>query len=396
MKKVSCKMFFTVVWRGICQVLGWFFGLFGYKRDGKFAKCVWGLFAVSASIVMAILAITASTEFYDHVKRQRYWDNYCEINGGQFVSELIGYVNDFDAEGEGYLINKKTGKKVLKNIEWIATPLGNDSLVCFSSNKHRGYFNANDGTVIVEPKYEHAWIFSDGVAAVEEDGKIKFIDSTGKIVIDNGIKYDPERDGYVFHGGYLAVYSDENSKYGLMDTKGKMVLPIENDYVEISNSLTHWRVSKDGLWAVYDKNMNQIIPFMDGCPYIWDNTIDVTMSDNTLRKYDLSGNLINDFYVSNVRMLEYDTEEMYFVKSNSQENEDECSDELEPWQHKRAVAHLRSYEAGNGHEGLMTAEGHIVTMPLYENIEAISPDTYLCEVSNGDKVVVNGKGQVIR
>ena len=70
MKKVSCKMFFTVVWRGICQVLGWFFGLFGYKRDGKFAKCVWGLFAVSASIVMAILAITASTEFYDHVKRR--------------------------------------------------------------------------------------------------------------------------------------------------------------------------------------------------------------------------------------------------------------------------------------------------------------------------------------
>lgn len=165
MKKVSCKMFFTVVRRGICQVLGWFFGLFDYKRDGKFAKCVWGLFAVSASIVMAILAIIASTEFYDQLKRQNYWDNYCEINGGQFVSELIGYVNDFDAEGEGYLINKKTGKKVLKNIEWIATPLGNDSLVCFSSNKRRGYFNANDGTVIVEPKYEHAWIFSDGVAA---------------------------------------------------------------------------------------------------------------------------------------------------------------------------------------------------------------------------------------
>lgn len=42
MKKVSCKMFFTVLWRGICQLLGWFFGLLGYKREGKFAKCVWG------------------------------------------------------------------------------------------------------------------------------------------------------------------------------------------------------------------------------------------------------------------------------------------------------------------------------------------------------------------
>lgn len=42
MKRVSAKMFFTVLWRGTCQALGWFFGLFGYKRDGKFAKCVWG------------------------------------------------------------------------------------------------------------------------------------------------------------------------------------------------------------------------------------------------------------------------------------------------------------------------------------------------------------------
>ena len=56
MKKVSCKMFFTVVWRGICQVLGWFFGLFGYKREGKFAKCVWGMFSISAAILMTILA----------------------------------------------------------------------------------------------------------------------------------------------------------------------------------------------------------------------------------------------------------------------------------------------------------------------------------------------------
>ena len=47
MKKVSAKVFFTVVWKGVCQALGWFFGLFGYKRDGKFAKCVWGLFATS-------------------------------------------------------------------------------------------------------------------------------------------------------------------------------------------------------------------------------------------------------------------------------------------------------------------------------------------------------------
>ena len=52
-------MFFTVLWRGLCQAFGWFCGLFGYKRDGKFAKCVWGLFATSATVAMGIIAFIA-------------------------------------------------------------------------------------------------------------------------------------------------------------------------------------------------------------------------------------------------------------------------------------------------------------------------------------------------
>lgn len=395
MKNVSCKMFFSVLWRGICQAFGWFFGLFGYKREGKFAKCVWGVFSVSAAVIMAILAIVLSMEFYDHVKRQNYWDKYCEIHGGQYISESIGYVPDFEG-GHGYLINKKTGKKVLTGIEWIAKPLGDDSLVCFSSAKRRGYFNAKDGKVIVEPKYDHAWIFSDGLAAVEEDGKIKFINSSGAIVIDKGLKYESGGDGYVFHGGYLAVCSDENDKYGLMDKSGNMALPLEYDYIEIANNLEYWRVRKDKQWAVYDKAMNVVLPFIDGYVYITDRSIDITMSDHTMRKYDFSGNLINDFYIANVRKLDYETDELYFVKNTKEDDGEDCYDEIEPWQNKKAVARLRAYSAGDGYEGLMTPDGHVVTMPLYESIEAIGDDSYMCTVSNGDKVVVDGKGQIVR
>ena len=59
-------MFFAVLWKGISQAFAWFFGLFGYKRDGKFAKCVWGAFAVSAAISMAILAVVLICDFYDY------------------------------------------------------------------------------------------------------------------------------------------------------------------------------------------------------------------------------------------------------------------------------------------------------------------------------------------
>ena len=75
------------------------------------------------------------------------------------------------------------------HIAWIANPLGKDTLVCFSDGKKRGYFSKNTGKVIIEPKYDHAWVFSDGLASVEEDGYIKFIDGTGKVVIDKNMVY---------------------------------------------------------------------------------------------------------------------------------------------------------------------------------------------------------------
>lgn len=283
----------------------------------------------------------------------------------------------------------------MKGVDWIAKPLGNDSLVCFSSDKKRGYFNAKNGKVVVEPKYEHAWIFSDGLGAVEEDGRIKFLDSTGKIVIDNGMKYDGASDGYVFHGGYIAVCAEASEKYGLMDKTGNIVLPLEYDYIDIANNLENWRVRKDNQWAVYDKNMNQILPFIDGCVYITDSSIDVTMADHTMRKYDFEGNLINDFYISETRHLTYDTGEVYYAKDSYTDDDGDEQEYLEE-RSKQATARLRAYAAGDGYEGLMTPEGHVITMPLYESVEAIGPDTYLCTVSNGDKVVVNGKGEVVR
>lgn len=51
MKRVSAKLFFSVMWKGVCQALNWFFGLLGYKRKGKYAKVIWGIFATNAAIL---------------------------------------------------------------------------------------------------------------------------------------------------------------------------------------------------------------------------------------------------------------------------------------------------------------------------------------------------------
>lgn len=393
MKRVSCKVFFTVLWRGICQALGWFFGLFGYKRDGKFAKCVWGLFATSVAVIMCVFAIVVVCAAY-HAFSEEYGSKQSVWESSMYVSNAIAYIEPCNGE-DGYLINKNTGEKLLTGICWIAEPVGKeDSLVCFSDGKRRGYFNKRTGKVAIKPQYRHAWVFSDGIASVEIDGKIKFIDGTGKVVIDNGLEYDPRLKGYVFDGNYCIIYSEDGEKCGLMDRTGKMVLPMEYSEIADYDQHKYWSVRKDGKSAVYDENLNLVLPYIDGEVLLFDKTIDVVMADHTLRKYDYEGNLINDFYVSDVQLLEYETDEIYYAQDcySTEDGQEQCTT-VE--QHKMATARLRAYTAGDAYKGLMTADGRIVTMPLYEVIRAIGDDTYLCTVSSEDKIIVDGKGNVI-
>ena len=72
MKRVSVELFFTVLWRGVCQALEWFFGLFGYKHDGKYAKIVWGVFATSATILISLYAFVIVTTFCEKMYDEYY------------------------------------------------------------------------------------------------------------------------------------------------------------------------------------------------------------------------------------------------------------------------------------------------------------------------------------
>ena len=398
MKRVSARIFFTVLWRGLCQALGWFFGLFGYKRDGMFAKCVWGLFATSAAIIVGFFAIAlicvVGKEVYNWYGRQhRNCDNpYCYEN--TFVSRDIYFHNHDD--GNGYIYNIRNGEKYLKHVAWIAKPTDKDSLICFSNGKKRGYFSKNTGKVVIEPKYSHAWIFSDGLASIEEDGYIKFIDGTGKVVIDKKMAYIPNMEGYVFHGGYCVVDTDDGEQCGLMDKKGNIVLPLEYSSIHPSNDFKLWRLQKGEKMAVLDSELKPVLPLTECSIYIGEGTINVTLPDHTMRKYDMTGTLINDFYISGFRMLEYEKDEIIY-RNNTETDEDEyVVEEQEVYCHPKATARLRAYVAGDDYEGLMTSDGHVVTMPLYHDIEAIGYDLYLCTSTNDDKVIVNGKGEIVK
>ena len=398
MEKISAKEFFTVMWSGVCQVLEWFFGLFGYRRDGKFAKCVWGLFATSAAVVMVIIAgvvvYAGGDELYRWYKRHYSLCDDTSCYENTLICRDIYFHNHED--GKGYIYNIRTGEKYVKNIVWIAKPLGEDSLVVFSNGKKRGYFSKYTGRLVIEPKYNHAWVFSEGLAGVEENGYVKFIDGTGQVVFDPRIVYNSDASSYVFHGGYCVVNSEDGCTCGLIDRMGKIVLPMEYSYIFPTNDYKFWRLEQGEKSALIDKDLNPIVPLSYCSIYLYDREIDVTMPDHTMRKLDTDGNLIDDFYICGVRMLQYDKDEILYRTRTHDDDGDEYAVPFVESYHPQAVARLRSYVAGDGYEGLMTQEGHVLTMPLYRNIDAIAYDLYLCEVSNGDKVIVNGKGEIVR
>ena len=396
MKKVSAKLFFAVLWKGVCQAVRWFFGLFGFKKEGLFAWCLWRLFASGVAIVVGLFAVVLVCSICDNIYDKYYKHTYC-YDPDCPCSEYIGkniYYHD-RGEGMSYVFNSQTQEKTIKHLYWIARPEGADSLVCFSDGSKRGYFNKNTGEVVIPAKYDHAWVFSEGLACVDENGSIKFIDSTGKTIIDQVTSYKPDMDGLFFHGGYCMIDNEGPELCCLIDKSGWTVLQ-EFNSISSSSNYQLWKVCKGDEQGVFDSDMNIVIPLTEASIYLYDDEICMTMPDHTMRKYDLKGHLIHDFYIDSVRDLEYEKPEIVNRPPSINVASEEIIETIDENYRPKAIARLRAYTAGNNYDGLMTRDGRIVTKPLYENIEAIGDDLYLCTVSNNDKVVVNGKGMIVK
>ena len=109
------------------------------------------------------------------------------------------------------------------------------------------------GKVVIPPAgYSHAWDFSDGFAWVGKNGKLVFIDKTGK---ETTTQYDEALD---FTEGFAAV--KKGSKWGFIDTTGKEVVPCTYD-----NAVSFYQglaaVQKGGKWGFIDKAGEEVIPF---------------------------------------------------------------------------------------------------------------------------------------
>ena len=221
------KRAFILFWHGLTTlfvgIASWFTIILGMRDDSKYGKFLRRVVGSCFAFIMVVFAAAAGSslcEFlYGALKVDKYLDDL--YYDQQYLSRNAMYYSHYDEDG---FVKTTDGQTTITGIKWIAKPLGMDSLICYSDGEKRGYFNMFTGKPVIKPKYDHAWIFSDGLAAVDDDGWIKFIDADGKVAIDLKIPYIPGSEGYVFHNNHCVLNNDRLDRFGMIDKQGKWVL----------------------------------------------------------------------------------------------------------------------------------------------------------------------------
>jgi hypothetical protein len=322
-RKRTLKRTIVLFWKGLTGIIAataeWFTVILGMKDESKYGKFIRRVVGGCFAFIMFVFACAGGNALYEFVYKKVNAAKYLDESyyDSQYLSRNATYYSRA-YETDGY-VETRDGKKTVKGIHWISKPLGDDSLVCYSNGDARGYFNMLTGEIAIKPQYKHAWVFSDGLASVDDNGMIKFIDSKGNVVIDLNIPYITGAEGYVFHNGHCVIHNNKRDKFGLIDKKGNWMLKAEYDAILPKDSF--FVVSKGGMQSVLTENLKPILPFMEADLWISGNSITATMKDHTLRKYNLQGELIDDFLISNVDRLLYDTDEIRYTTAKNYDDE---------------------------------------------------------------------------
>ena len=285
-------------------------------------------------------------------------------------------------EGRSFVYNTRMQQVMLRDLEsWRKDDQderAHQPIWCRVGN-YRGFVDRQTGQVLVKPdRYTKAWFYSEGLAAVEEHGVIKFIDLQGKEVIDTGVPYDPTINSYQFHNGYCIV-SDASGKRGLIDHDGRWALPAAYDRMVYEND-SCWLVTNDGRQGVINARLREVLP----CQYQHIEPaqtcgLTVTHDDNSMSQYDYDGRLVNSHVYVSVELLRY-----------------EMLQPAEQYEETYAVAPCRVYHAANESVGLLGTDMQPLTPPSYICIAALDANHYLATMNNGNAVVLDGKGQMLR
>ncbi len=224
-------------------------------------------------------------------------------------------------------------------MDWIQAATA-DTLSAFGRNGKCGFINNKTGVIAIANRYHNAWGFSEGLAGVQQDGYIGFIDHQGNVVIDFKFPaYGNNLEDYYFRYGYCVV-ANEDGKRGIIDKTGSWVINPEYDYAA---------VCKD--YAVVAKDGEQVQITFDGI-------------------------VENRFVLTDVEVL-------YYYRGDSVYDEDVNQTDY------------YGYRVGD-RWGLMDENGRRLTSPLYSSMSALNDHVFRATLMDGSsEVLLNAQGGII-
>ena len=298
--------------------------------------CVWAVISV-----IAAAAIIASCSENEPIAEKP------SEEGLLLNDDLVAIKED---DGNITIKNTQTGEVTAEKIKFDWTSSSpNDSLGVFCTDKKRGYYNSYTGKIVIPAQYRRAWVFSEGLAAVQKNGMIGFINRKGEVVI-------PFR--YPYHGNPLSSFVFDNGHCIVADTTGKCGV-----------------INRKGEWIIQPKYDN-IDAYEE---YV------IASSAGVRKQLTYEEKTINSFVVDNIKALTFMEKERY-------ENKDGEIVYLDI----EVKTGLFSYSVG-GRCGLMDANCRRLTDPLYSRIIAVDKNMYRALLLDSySEVILNGRGEVMK
>jgi len=257
------------------------------KGQGKSAKKG----VVIASIVAVIALIGGSAWYFLGNQQDKY-----SLEGLAKVVVNYDMVSDFHeglamvTKGDKYGFIDKMGNEVIPCIyEFMeeVDPNFHDGLALVHQGEKHFFIN-KEGKEAFPYNYDTGLNYSEGLALVWKDRKCGYVDTKGNEVIALTDKYY----GSSFHDGLAAVRNNDG-KYGFIDKKGELVIPMSFD-VDEGGETTEFHeglapIYKNEKYGYIDKSGKEVIPCNYSAAFNFNEGMALVMKEEKFGFIDVNG-----------------------------------------------------------------------------------------------------------
>lgn len=244
--------------------------------------------------------------------------HYCINTKGEKIElGLTGWGYEVWPASEGLYVatDYGVGHVPLANINFINSGMAGQLGANIEDYEYPKFGYADlDGNFIIEPKFDIAFPFSEGIALVKLNDEFMYIDTKGETIFKLPVNIYPtgiddranhrqygNKASADFHEG-LAAVQDESGDWGYINTRGEYVIMPQFENVSyFSEGLAI--VEKNGKYGYIDKNGNYVIePKFDNAISFHKGIAAVQIAEGEWGFINKDGEFVTDNRYNNVRV----------------------------------------------------------------------------------------------